>query len=79
MASPFSLHRLLLFLLLCMLVVNPGCSSERKTTVIAIEKTGSYHRPECPPVHMAKTKEMTRDEATAMKLTPCKVCKPDSI
>ncbi len=68
-------------LLFCcsILVVLPGCSGEKKETVVVtvIEKTKTYHRKECAPVHMARTIDMSLSEAKTKKLKACPVCKPD--
>ena len=56
-----------------------GCSAGSHGEVLAIEKTGTYHRPGCPLVNMAKTTPMSVAEAKAEKLKPCPGCKPDSI
>jgi len=60
------------------IVVINGCSGTSRHEVFGIERTGTYHRGGCPPVHMAKTVMMTREEARARHLKPCPVCKPDS-
>ncbi|HUI65026.1 MAG TPA: hypothetical protein VL126_09305 [Bacteroidota bacterium] len=54
-----------------------GCSNVNSKEVFAIEKTGVYHRAECPPVHMAKAVPMSLEQARAEHLKPCPVCKPD--
>ncbi len=56
-----------------------GCASGGGKEVLAVEKTGTYHRPECPLVHMAKTKPMSVDRARAEHLKPCPGCKPDTV
>jgi hypothetical protein len=58
-------------------IVLSGCSGTGDKGVLAIERTGTYHRSECPPVHMARTLLMTLDEAKALHLKRCPVCKPD--
>jgi hypothetical protein len=55
-----------------------GCNSAHVREVVAIEKTRTYHREQCPPVAMAKTEVMTISEARARQLRACPVCKPDS-
>jgi len=57
----------------CAVLTVAGCS--RTPT----EKTRTYHREECPPVHMAKGEEMTPAEARARNFRPCPTCKPDSV
>jgi len=56
-----------------------ACSGGNEKEVVAIEKTGTYHRPGCPLVNMAKTTLMTVAEARADHLKPCPECKPDTI
>ena len=56
----------------------PACSGGKKDNVVVIEKTRTYHREACPPVHMAKTQEMTLNQAKGQNLRPCTVCKPDA-
>jgi hypothetical protein len=58
-------------------ILLSGCSGTGYKEVLAIERTGTYHRSECPPVHMARTLLMSPDEAKALHLKPCPVCKPD--
>ena len=58
----------------CMLIGFAGCGSAQGHEVMVIEKTKSYHRPECPPVHMARIQEMTVNEAKARHFTPCPIC-----
>lgn len=55
------------------------CGGVEGTEVIAIEKTKTYHRDGCPPVHMAKTLTMSLKEAKEEKLTPCPLCQPDRL
>ncbi len=62
---------------LFVLIVQSGCSGAGHKEVFAIERTGTYHRSECPPVHMARTLLMSLQEARALHLKPCPVCKPD--
>jgi methylphosphotriester-DNA--protein-cysteine methyltransferase len=62
-----------------LLAALPGCSEGHGEEVIAIEKTGSYHRPGCPLANMAKTKAMSTSQAKANRLKPCPRCKPDTI
>ena len=65
--------------LLSLLLLFSACSRGNGKEVVAIEKTGTYHRAFCPPVNMAKTKLMTVAEAKAEHLKPCPVCKPDTL
>jgi hypothetical protein len=58
-------------------IMLSGCSGTVHKEVFAIERTATYHRSKCPPVHMARTLLMTLDEAKALHLKPCPVCKPD--
>jgi len=59
------------------LAILLGCSTVNSKEVFAIEKTGVYHRAECPPVHMAKAVAMSIEQAKTEHLKPCPVCKPD--
>ena len=61
-----------------MLLICAGCSGSPEREVVVIRKTGTYHRADCPPVHMAKTMVMAVSEARAAHFKPCTVCKPDS-
>lgn len=63
-------------LLLILFIAFISCGSKPAKIVVVIEKTKSYHTRDCSRVFMAKTKEMTREEAKAKKLTPCPYCKP---
>ena len=54
-----------------------GCSAQTGRYVVVIEKTQTYHRPDCRLVQMAKTTRMTLREAKAEHLKPCPLCKPD--
>lgn len=67
-----------LLLLACMLIVLHGCGRAHVREVAVIEKTRTYHREDCAPVHMAKAEEMTVAEAKAKNFKPCPICKPDS-
>jgi methylphosphotriester-DNA--protein-cysteine methyltransferase len=60
-------------------VVFVSCSGANSKEVVAVEKTGTYHRPECPLVKMARIKIMTVAEARAEHLKPCTACKPDTL
>jgi methylphosphotriester-DNA--protein-cysteine methyltransferase len=60
-------------------ILLSACTGGNNNKVVAIEKTGTYHREICSPVNMAKTKLMTVAEAKADHLRPCTVCKPDSL
>jgi len=70
---------IILLVFLVMPIIFVGCSGEHAKMVVAIEKTGTYHRPECPLVKMAKTQLMTVAEARAEHLKPCPACKPDTL
>ena len=67
-----------LMLLACMLIVFYGCGGAHVREVAVIEKTRTYHRDDCAPVHMARVEEMTVAEAKAKNFRPCPICKPDS-
>ncbi|HTP80252.1 MAG TPA: hypothetical protein VMM57_07605 [Bacteroidota bacterium] len=56
-----------------------SCTVSPKKSVVAIDKTKTYHRENCPPVHMAKTTVMTAGEARRLNYKPCPICKPDSL
>ena len=61
------------------LVSLAGCGPKVKQgEVVAIEKTHTYHRENCPPTNMAKTKIMTVAEARSANYKPCPACKADS-
>jgi len=62
---------------LLILLALSGCSGAGQRSVFAIERTGVYHRGGCPPVHMARTIRVTKEEAKARHLKPCPVCRPD--
>jgi methylphosphotriester-DNA--protein-cysteine methyltransferase len=72
-------HLLAVLIVSFVLMALPGCSSGQGEEVIAIEKTGMYHRPGCPLVSMAKTKTMSTSQAKTNRLKPCPRCKPDII
>jgi methylphosphotriester-DNA--protein-cysteine methyltransferase len=63
--------------LLLTLTGAAGCSTQTARYVVVIEKTQTYHRPDCRLVQMAKTTRMTLREAKAEHLKPCPLCKPD--
>ena len=65
------------FILFATAIQFDGCSRDAVKRVVAVKKTGTYHREECPPVNMAKAEVMTVGEAKRENLKPCKVCKPD--
>jgi hypothetical protein len=72
-------RRTIIFLLLLVPPIGLyGCSGA-KSNIVVIEKTGTYHRPDCALVKMAKTVTMTVAQARADHLVPCPVCKPDTI
>ncbi len=60
------------------LLLFAGCASRDRTHVLEIERTWSYHTPQCTRVFMARTTEITREQARALHLHPCPYCKPDS-
>jgi hypothetical protein len=60
------------------LVSAAGCAGAGSDNVVVIEKTKSYHRPECPRVKMAEVRTMTREEALALNCQPCPDCRPDA-
>ncbi len=68
-----------LVVVLFVLSALSGCSTAHDREVIAVGKTGSYHRPGCFLIQMAKGTPMTVAEARAEKLKPCPGCKPDTI
>ncbi len=65
------------FLLPAGLAAVSGCSHSGEREVLAIERTKTYHRSTCPPVHMAKTVLMTVSQADTLHLVPCPVCAPN--
>jgi methylphosphotriester-DNA--protein-cysteine methyltransferase len=70
---------IILLLLLVLPIGLYGCSGAKSNIVVVIEKTGTYHRPDCALVKMAKTVTMTIAQARADQLKPCPACKPDTI
>lgn len=63
--------------LLLFLTAFFSCASKPGKPVVVIEKTKSYHTEKCSRVFMAKTQEMSREEAMARHIVPCPYCKPD--
>jgi methylphosphotriester-DNA--protein-cysteine methyltransferase len=68
-----------IFLVLLLPVVFTSCSGANSKEFVAVEKTGTYHRPDCPLLKMAKTEMVTVAEAKAEHLKPCPACKPDTL
>jgi hypothetical protein len=56
-----------------------GCAGIHPRQVVAIARTNTYHREFCAPVHMAKTKVMSPEDARLLGMRACTVCKPDQI
>lgn len=67
---------LVAFLFLVVTTIG-GCTPGGVKYVYAIEKTRTYHRADCAPVHMANAIKMTLSEAASEHLRPCPVCRPD--
>ena len=67
---------LITFFFLLMTTIE-GCAPRGVKYVYAIEKTRTFHRADCAPVHMANAIKMTLNEAVSEHLRPCPICRPD--
>ena len=66
---------ILLSLLFSLLLTS--CAPKFDDEVVVIEKTRSYHRPNCAQVMMARATVETRAEAKEKGCRPCPYCQPD--
>ncbi|MFI5253254.1 MAG: hypothetical protein ACHQQQ_12585 [Bacteroidota bacterium] len=56
-----------------------GCTHYPPKEVVVIERTTSYHRPECSKVMMARTKYVPLTPDISRSYKPCPYCKPESL
>jgi hypothetical protein len=56
-----------------------GCAGYPPKEVVIIEKTHSYHRPECTKVMMAKTQYVLLTADISKTYKQCPYCKPDTL
>jgi methylphosphotriester-DNA--protein-cysteine methyltransferase len=54
-----------------------SCGQKFDEKVVVIEKTRSYHRPNCAQVMMARAVTASRTEARQKSYRPCPYCMPD--
>ncbi len=53
------------------------CARKPGEEVVVIEKTHSYHRPDCGQVIMARGIVLSREDAQVKNFRPCPYCQPD--
>jgi methylphosphotriester-DNA--protein-cysteine methyltransferase len=58
--------------------LQSDCAHRQTGEVFAIRRTMTYHRAECPPVHMAKVTVMTVEQAQLQHFRPCPNCQSNS-
>ncbi len=54
-----------------------SCARKFDEKVVVIEKTRSYHRPNCGQVIMARGTVVSREDAQVKNFRPCPYCQPD--